>query len=62
MESKKIFEILFDFEKDKNESILLEELKKIYEEEIKCSFDSPDTKKKSYKKVKNFNKKIYKFF
>jgi hypothetical protein len=51
MESKKIFEILFDFEKDKNESILLEELKKIYEEEIKCSFDSPDTKRNIYKNV-----------
>ena len=41
-ESEKIFEILYNFEEDKNEFVLLEELKKIYAEEIKCSFEAPD--------------------
>lgn len=42
METEKIFEILDNFEEDKDEHHLLEELKKIYVEEIKCSFQGPD--------------------
>ena len=53
MESEKIFEILYNFEEDKNELVLLEELKKIYAEEIKCSFEAPDDERKN-KKVKFF--------
>jgi len=42
METGRIFEILDNFEDDWDENNLLEELKKIYEEEIKCSFQGPD--------------------
>lgn len=42
MESERIFEILDNFEEDLDENYLLEELKKIYEEEIKCSFQGPE--------------------
>lgn len=42
METQRIFEILDNFEEDLDENLLLEELKKIYEEEIKCSFQGPE--------------------
>ena len=60
MESEKIFEILFNFEQDKNEFILLEELKKIYAEEIKCSFEAPNENQKNQKNQTNQKNQITK--
>jgi len=65
MESERIFEILDNFEEDLDENYLLEELKKIYEEEIKCSFQGPERnneyEQNNYKYVKKLILKYEKY-
>ena len=56
METDKIFFILENFENDQDEDNLLEELKKIYEEEIIWSFQGPEIKNKNNEEInKNSN-------
>ncbi len=61
METDRIFEILYSFEDDLNENKLLEELKRIYEEEIKCSFQGPDKCNNENDNHKNKNNVIILF-